>query len=214
MINTYYNSGNYFSPLTSSNSASMQALRALSVYSDTTYGGDTSPILDVVSLGDPFQTKYDDVNAMRDASRRLQAQRLLGTEAPSNLMTMSTGDFLSYARSQATALNAIRAEYGTKSSSGDKTTTAGSSSSPLQVRGHERFDADGKAIPVVSETVSKAGQYGGTHETTYNPSGMYEADATYGRGQAGGYYNVTTTWADGSTDTRQVQNKGWAIDVY
>ena len=196
-------------------SATTQAMRALTANSNALYGGgDFNPILDVVSLGNPYGSGYDDVGAMKNLSRRMAAQRQLGAEAPSDLLTMPADQFLNYMAGQ---LSALRAAQGPKANQGGGKAKENSTSTgaPLQVHAHERYDSEGKAVPVTSTVISEAGMgKWGTREYNYNPSGLNQADSTYGRAQLGKFYNVTVTWANGESQTTQVKDKGWALELY
>ena len=89
----------------------------------------------------------------------------------------------------------------------------GPQSSPLDVHAHAYQDQNGNSIPVVSTTVNETGNWR-SRQTDYNQAGYTEFDTTYGNGKMGKYYTVTVTWKDGRTQSTQVQDKGYAVEVW
>ena len=196
-------------------SASMRALQTMARYSDSAYGatGLTSPILDVVSLGDPFSSGFNDVAQMKELARRMQVMRNMGGQAPSDLLAMPTDKFFGVMNQQLAVLSKLKAAQG--ASKGKDAKNANSTGSPLQVRAHERFDSEGNRVPVTSVRVQEAGagKYN-TRQNTYNPGNNSQTDAVYGNAKEGGYYTVTVTWADGTVEQQRVQNQGWQVDIW
>ena len=198
MIATNYgNYGNYGYP-----TSSAQAMAAYQRYASQAYGLS----FDQLSLSNPGYAAQNDYYRQLLQSQQQARRQLLGpgVQPPANWQTMPLEEFLQWAARQRQQAGGARPS---------KPTTGQGNPSPLGVNAHAYTNSQGETVPVRSVRVNETGNYN-SRQNYYNQAGYTNYNASYGQARLGRTYTVTVEWADGRTQTKQVVNRGWPVEIW
>lgn len=197
MIGTYYgyNPGYYGYGYPSATATAMQAYQN---YANQAYGVN----FDQFAMTNPYGGYYNQILQSHQQARQ-QVLQQRGLQPPPNWETMPLEDFLQWAARQRQVQGPTKPPV----------TTPGGQPSPLGVNAHAYTNSQGETVPVRYVRVNETGNYN-SRQRFDNPAGYTNYNATYGQARLGRTYTVTVEWADGRTQTTQVVNRGWPVEVW